>query len=87
MKEWLLHIHVNIMPPSPQEHTPALVLIREKQGFFTAFASLLYAALSLKMIKVGNAQSAVEQFLPFRRIIGVETRKSEIKEILRQADG
>ena len=40
------HIHVPIMPAIPQEHGPALVFLREKQGFLTTFANLLYAAIT-----------------------------------------
>jgi hypothetical protein len=41
-----LHIHVTIMQAIPEEQQFPLVLIREKQGFFTTLAHLLYAALT-----------------------------------------
>ena len=62
MKE-RLHIHVNIMQAIPQEHRPALVLIREKQRFLTTFANLLYAALTEDETGWERAKEEAEQIM------------------------
>ena len=51
------------MPASPQEHGPALVLIREKQGFLTTFANLVYAALTEDETGWERAKDEAEQIM------------------------
>ena len=62
MKE-RLHIHVTIMQASPQEQQLPPVLVREKQGFFTTFANLLYAALAEDDTGWERAKEAAERIM------------------------
>jgi hypothetical protein len=70
MKE-RLHIHVTIMQAIPQEQQLPLVFLREKQGFFTTLANLLYAALTEDGQGLGTRKGRGRAHHAYRRLEGI----------------